>query len=473
MQQLNTNNTLKATLTDFLTNSDTKAFSAAHRQRIDFNMRNYEAKTAQGKARYADLEAAREEAQAIKNYAVENLADLLEEFEAKFSARSGNQLIWAENIAQAQQAVAEIVARHEARRVVKSKSMLSEEIQLNDFLARQGLEVLETDLGEYIVQLRNEPPYHIVTPAMHLSRGDVADLFEEKFGLPPNASPEYITNFVREKLRADFLSADIGITGANFLLADVGAIAITENEGNARLSTALPKIHIAIAGIERVLPRRSDLDLFLPLLAAYGTGQPLTVYNSIFYGAKTEAETDGPEFMYLILLDNGRSQIHQDTNLRHALDCIRCGACLNACPVYRNIGGHTYAAPYTGPIGAVIMPHLLDNQANSQFEKYAHLSNASSLCGACHDACPVRIDLPKMLLYNRQLEEIRGLKTKAESRAWRWWARIMRRRSLLNLPRWTKRAALSWYAPRLWGERRSFPNLPPQSFQQLWQSGQV
>jgi L-lactate dehydrogenase complex protein LldF len=458
----------------FIEKSENKAFSAQHRQRISFNMSKYDAKVAEGKAQFADLEAARTAAKNIKADTVAHLGEYLRQFEQHFTSRKGNTLIWAEDVAQAQKAVAEIVARHEARTVVKSKSMLSEEIHLNDFLAQLGVETLETDLGEYIVQLRNEPPYHIVTPAMHLSRHDIADLFTQRFGLPPNSSPEYITDFVRQQLRQQFLTADIGITGANFLLADTGSILITENEGNARLATSLPKIHIAIAGIERVLPRLADLDLFLPLLATYGTGQPLTVYNTIINGAKQADEADGAAFMYLILVDNGRSRMQQDPVLRQALACIRCGACLNACPVYRNIGGHTYDAPYTGPIGAVIMPHLgSQTTQNIDFQQNIHLSNASSLCSACHSACPVKIDLPSLLLYNRHLETQRGYKTRKESRLWIWWRRVMLRRSWLNLPQWLKRLSIAWFSRSAWGERRNFPSLPKQSFQQLWRKNEI
>ena len=257
-----------------------------------------------------------------------------------------------------------------------------------------GVEPVETDLGEFIVQLEGEPPYHILTPAMHKSKEDVARLFHEKFGTPPNETPQNLTAFTRGKLREKYLKAGAGITGANFLVADTGAVALTENEGNGIMSVAFPKVHIVIAGIEKVIPSLSDLGKIWPVLAQFGTGQQLTVYNSIFTGPKKENELDGPEHMYVILIDNGRSKLYQTHPQSEALKCIRCGACLNACPIYKNVGGHTYNTPYTGPIGSVITP-IFKGKA------YNHLADACSLCGRCTEVCPAKIPLHELLLHNR------------------------------------------------------------------------
>jgi len=240
---------------------------------------------------------------------------------------------------------------------------------------------VESDLGEYIVQLREEAPYHLVFPAMHLSRHEISDLFQEKLHTPPTDSPEELTMIARRALRLKYLEADIGISGANFGIAETGMISITENEGNARLTTALPKVHVALMGIEKVIPKLADLALFLPMLATAGTGQQITCYNSLIGGPRQPDETDGPEEFHLILLDNQRTQLLADAEQRDALHCIRCGACLNVCPIYRNVGGHTYATTYQGPIGSVITPHLRG------LMDWKHLSYASSLCGACTEHC--------------------------------------------------------------------------------------
>lgn len=455
-------------LSTFLEKSEEKAFSKSHRERLRFNMGQYHPKVAQGKEQFQDLEKARQLAKNIKAYTIEHLPFLLETFEKQFTARGG-KVIWAETTDEALAAIQKIIQEKAAKTVVKSKSMITEEIHLNDFLEKQGVDVLETDLGEFIVQVKGEGPYHIVTPAMHLSKEDIAALFHEKFQTAPNATPEELTAFVRTLLRERFAQAEIGISGANFLLADTGSIVLVENEGNARLSSTLPRTHIAIAGIEKMLPSIVHLDLFLPLLSTFGTGQKVTVYNTILSGPKQKNEVDGPEEMYIILLDNGRSDIMADTYMRESMYCIRCGSCLNNCPVYQNIGGHTYDSPYSGPIGAVISPHL----NIGGFEEYVHLSQASSLCGSCTENCPVNINLHKMLLYNRSYEEAEGLRPKSEQWMWAGWKRVMMSRTLMNAPSFAKNWVFQKFFAPQWGERRTLPKFPKQSFNQLWKSGKV
>lgn len=452
----------------FLEQAEAKAFSLDHRQRLAFNMGKYHTKVALGKQQFQDLPRARQVAKNIKARVMRELPELLEAFEANFTARGG-KVIWAEDIPQAQAAITQIIQEKQAQIVVKSKSMITEEIELNPLLEKNGVEVLETDLGEFIVQVKGEAPYHIVTPAMHLSKEDIAALFHEKFQTAPDATPEELTNYVRGVLRARFAQADIGISGGNFLLADTGSVVLVENEGNGRLTTTLPKTHIAIVGIEKMLPSIEDLDLFLPLLATFGTGQIMTVYNSILSGPRQSHEVDGPEEMYVILLDNGRSDLVGDDDMREALHCIRCGSCLNNCPVYQTVGGHTYDSPYSGPIGAVISPHL----GLGGFEAQTHLSQASSLCGSCTENCPVNINLHHLLLYNRAYEEEAGLRPTGETWSWKIWRQAMLNRGLMNGPAWSKNLMGQLFLSKWWGERRAFPKFPKKTFNQLWKAGKV
>ena len=452
----------------FINKAEEKAFSKEHRKRIQFNMNKYHKKVKLGKLQYQDLEAARAEAKSIKAYTMQHLAELLESFEEKFSARGG-KVIWAENTAEALSALDSIIDKAKAKTVVKSKSMITEEVGLNSYLENKGIEVQETDLGEYIVQIKGETPYHIVTPAMHLSKNDIAELFHEQFDTPLDASAEELTAFARKTLRQKFLEADIGITGGNFLVADTGSLVLVENEGNARLSTSLPSIHVAIVGIEKMIPQLEQLDLFLPLLATYGTGQRMTVYNTILSGPRQANEKDGPDEMYVILLDNGRSDVINDPNLVESMYCIRCGSCLNNCPVYQNIGGHTYESPYSGPIGAVISPHL----GIGEFDDYAHLSQASSLCGSCSDNCPVNIPIHQLLLRNRFYEEADNLRPASEKLVWRAWKKSMLHRSSMNAPAFTKNIFASLFLSKQWGARRKFPKFPSKTFNQLWKKGKV
>ena len=339
----------------FLKKSNEIAFDLKHRATIRFNIAKYDIAVDRGMKRYSNLELAKTRASFVKSQAINHLYDHLLQFEKNITA-NGATVIWAENEDEAIDAVKKILIRNNSKLVVKSKSMTTEEIELNHHLEEIGVEPLETDLGEYIVQLAGEKPYHIVTPCMHKSRQDIAELFTEKFNTPEGSTPEYLAAWVRQKLRAKFTTADVGITGANFLVADVGGIALTENEGNALMSVSFPKIHIVIAGIEKIIPRMQDLALMWPILAAHGTGQQISVYNSLITGPQKPGETDGPEKMIVILLDNKRSELYQNDDQYEALKCIRCGACLNACPIYRNIGGYTYDATYSGPIGSVITP---------------------------------------------------------------------------------------------------------------------
>lgn len=451
---------------DFKETAEKKAFDIKHRNTINFNMGRYHTSVEKGLEQYNDHDLARSRAAYIKTEAIENLDKHLLEFEENFT-KKGGKVIWAENRLQALHAIDAIFKANKAKMVVKSKSMTTEEIHLNEFLEDNKVEVVETDLGEYIVQLAGQKPYHIVTPAMHLSRQDVSDIFQEKLKIPPTDDATELTLTARRLLREKYTEAEIGITGGNFLVADVGGVAITENEGNARLSITFPKVHIAIVGIEKVVPKMEDLDLFWSLLSTSGTGQRLTVYNSIVTGPRQSNENDGPEEMYVVLLDNGRSKLLADAAKRQGLNCIRCGACLNACPVYKNIGGHTYNTTYSGPIGSIITPHY------AGMEKFKHLSYASSLCGACATVCPVRIDIPKQLLLNRHQSTQEKLPPRGERIGFNLWKRGMKKRRRMNmLGAGVKNIALKRFFKNTWGKRRENVVVAPKSFNQLWKERQ-
>ena len=378
----------------FLSEADRVSNDLKHRSTIKFNMAKYDAAVEKGKTRYRNIDEARKFVAFKKRIALKDLDSMLLNFEEKITSR-GAKVFWAINSIEAGNIINQIVKENNCKLLVKSKSMTTEEIEFNHGVERVGVESVETDLGEYIVQIAGEKPYHIVTPAMHKSKQDVNDLFTEKFQISNELSAEELTNFVREKLRKLYQKAEIGVTGANFIISDIGAVAVTENEGNAIMSTSFPKVHIVIAGIEKLIPSINDLGLCWPVLSSHGTGQAITVYNSIFSGPKKDDEDFGPEKMYVILLDNKRSDLLNEPVQSDSLACIRCGACLNACPVYRNIGGYTYNATYGGPIGSVLSPFY------QGFMESAHLSYACSICGKCTEVCPARIDLHTLLLHNR------------------------------------------------------------------------
>jgi L-lactate dehydrogenase complex protein LldF len=455
--------TMTETAANFIARSTIKAEDVDHRKKINFNIGRYDAVVPQAKLQFADLNLARERAKNIKWRAIETLDKQLEDFESAFSKRGG-RVIWAETAAQALEEIRTICKEKACRTIVKSKSMVTEEIKLNHFLEENGIESIETDLGEYIQQLDGEPPYHIVTPAMHKSKEDVAKLFYEKLNTKPGLSPEQLTLVAREKLRKKYVQAEIGITGANFIISDIGGIAVTENEGNARLSASFPKTHLVIAGIEKVIPSLTDLGLFWPLLATYGTGQRITVYNTIFTGPRQPGEADGPDEMILILLDNGRTNILANAKARESLYCIRCGACLNACPIYKNIGGHSYGTTYSGPIGSVITPHL------SGIPEWKHLSYASSLCGNCTEVCSVKINLHELLLDNRYEAVESGYATWQEKVAWRVWRRASLSRKLMNMGSQKQKNWLVKKAFNAWTAHRSALDFAPKTFNERWRT---
>ncbi|MFZ0889915.1 MAG: LutB/LldF family L-lactate oxidation iron-sulfur protein, partial [Candidatus Binataceae bacterium] len=348
---------------------------------------------AEARAEFPAYEAERDRARRIKEDAIGRLDQLLAQLKERLAA-NGWHVFFAADAQEAREYIVGVARLAGARRAVKGKSMTTEEIELNPALEAAGIQVVETDLGEYIVQLRGERPSHIITPAIHLSKEDIGALFSEKFGIPYTAEPEALTKVARERLREIFLGAEIGITGVNFAIAETGTIVIVENEGNGRLSSSMPETFVAVMGIEKVVPRLSDLSHFLEILARTATGQKLTTYTSFISGPRQAGEADGPADVHVVILDNRRTAMLADPVLREALYCLRCGACLNVCPVYRRIGGHAYGSTYPGPIGSIVSPALFGNAAG-------YLPFASTLCGACRDICPVRIDIPRILLHLR------------------------------------------------------------------------
>jgi L-lactate dehydrogenase complex protein LldF len=441
-------------------------------------LKNYRTETTAPDA-LPDYQELRTQANAVKKHTIENLDYYLEEFERNVEAHGG-KVVYAKDGKEVADFVLALAKDRGARLIVKSKSMTTEEVDLNERLEQQGLESVETDLGEFIVQLARERPYHIVAPALHLTRYDVADIFTKRLNVPRETVIEKQTAIARAVLRRKFLAADIGISGANFLVADSGAVALVENEGNIRLTTSTPKIHIAIAGIEKMIPRAQDLAVFLKLLGRSGTGQLLTVYTSFLSGPRRVGETDGPDEFYVVLLDNGRTRLLPDRGKRQSLYCIRCGACLNACPVYRKIGGHSFPWVYSGPIGAIITP---------QFMGLSHepgLPFVSSLCGACAEVCPVKIDIPKILLELRsdvKKAEARDHRNRLEKLAFRLFAWLMTHPRLYEMAgRMAASAAPTgssgWIrsvpAPmnigplRAWLSQRDLPPAPARSFRDMW-----
>ena len=381
--------------TQFLKDAAAHVRDSGHRAFVRKALGGYYTNRDLQKARYRDWEHARDAASLAKWSAVNRLDELLPRFVANFEANGGH-VHWARDAHEARTIILDLLRAAKAKAIIKSKCMTSEEIHLNAAMEKDGYGVVESDLGEFIQQLRGEPPYHFVFPCMHVRRDEISDLFGRHLGSAPTDSPEELTMIARRHMRRLYVDADVGITGANFLVAETGQISITENEGNARLTAALPRVHISISGIEKVVENLDDLSVLLPMLATAGAGQPMTCYNTLYSGPRQPGECDGPEEMHLVLLDNQRTAILADPEQRDSLHCIRCGACLNVCPIFKNVGGFTYGTTYQGPIGSVITPHLRG------LADWNHLSGASSLCGACTDACPVRIDIHHHLLHNRR-----------------------------------------------------------------------
>src|SRR5215213_6121178 len=420
-----------------------------------------------------DADGLRELAGQIKQHALDHLDYYLEQL-AENVRRNGGQVHFASTADDARRIILDIIKKAGCSRVIKSKSMVSEEINLAHVMELAGLDVVETDLGEFIVQIGKDKPSHLVAPIVHMDRASIAKLFSEYFGTAYNDDPHALTMQARTYLRDKFRYADFGMTGGNFLVAETGLVACVENEGNQRQSVSTPRVLLALVGIEKVVPRMADLAVMLKLLARSATGQPITIYTNIFGGPRGPGEKDGPEEFHLVLMDNGRTEILASEEYRETLRCIRCGACLNACPIYRKIGGHAYGSVYPGPIGALITP-LFQGLGN-----FKDLPQASSLCGACYEACPVKINIPRHLVNLRRDINQQHLNSAPERIVYRLWAWAMKSPFLYNtigmFQKWDlrRRAKQSGWVEKLpavaagWTQIRDMPAPAKKSFHQLW-----
>ena len=463
---------------NFTANADAAVADGALQSRLRV-LNNFTLRRAAAFAELPDGEALRDRARQIKAHTINHLDHYLVQLEQSVE-RLGGHVHWARTGDEACAIILDIARRNRVRRVVKSKSMATEEIHLNAALEAAGVEAVETDLGEYIVQLADEPPSHILAPAIHKSKADIADLFDRKLQAANLHEAEEITAVARARLRERFRSAEMGVTGANFAVAETGTVVLLENEGNIRLSTSLPRLHVAVVGIEKLIPRLSDLGVFLRILARSATGQTMSSYVSFITGTRRANEVDGADEFHLVLLDNGRTRILADEAKRESLYCLRCGACLNVCPVYQKIGGHAYGSVYSGPIGSIITPPLVG------IEKSKDLPFASSLCGACREVCPVRINIPHVLLSLRgdwsegaSDGEQRPRAPLAERLAIKAWAFAMKHPRLYN---WSFRLPAKLQGPLLkdgrferlplaasnWTRNRDFPAIAPKPFRALW-----
>jgi L-lactate dehydrogenase complex protein LldF len=424
------------------------------------------AKRDKAAASVPEWEELRTAAAALKAHTLSRLAEYLEAFEHNAS-RLGAVVHWAADAQEHNAVVLSILQERGLTRLVKSKSMLTEECHLNGFLEKHGVDVIDTDLGERIVQLAEQPPSHIVLPAIHMKKEEIGELFHHHLHTEAGASdPKYLTEAARGHLREKFLAADAGLTGVNFAIAETGGFVVCTNEGNADLGASLPRVHIACMGVEKLVPRAADLAVFLRLLARSATGQPVTSYTSHFHGPRPGGE------LHLVLVDNGRSALLASESHRRALACIRCGACMNTCPVFRRSGGHSYDATVPGPIGSLLAP-------SREPGRYAGLPFASSLCGSCSDVCPVRIDLHHQLLTFRQELSAQGLTPWSKRFAARAGSFVLQRPWLYRLVGWVGRAAMRWLPRPLlylrlnaWGRQRELPPAPAESFRAQFRSRQ-
>jgi L-lactate dehydrogenase complex protein LldF len=410
----------------------------------------------------------RKRAHDIKKETIDHLAHYLEEFERN-ALRNGIKVVWAQQGSEVCDYILRVARENETSLIVKSKSLTTDEIGLTHFLEKSGIATVETDLGEYIIQLADEPPSHITAPALHKSRDEIGRLFSEKLNIPFTSDPGELTEIARGVLRQKFMNAGVGISGVNFAVAETGTVVVVENEGNARLSTTLPKIHIAVMGLEKVIPRFQDLSVFLRILARSSTGQKFTSYVSMINSPRRQTEIDGPDEVHVVIMDNGRSELLADTVLREALLCIRCGACLNTCPVYQKVGGHTYGWVYPGPIGSVLTP------VYRGIDVAKDLPFASSLCGSCSSICPVKIDIHHLLLWLRNRAVIKKRTPFIERLIFKAFTLAMRSSRLYGasykLARFFQPLLLdrgTFLRVPIWSRSRDFPRLARKSFKEIW-----
>ena len=459
---------MERTPADFKTSSAKNIANARLRKTFYSATRHALEQRSQSIHQVPEWEQLRERGHQIKKEVINQLDFYLEQLESNIS-NNGGQVFWARDAAEASNYILRLCRRLNAKSVVKSKSMTTEEINLVSTLEKQGVEPIETDLGEFIIQVANETPSHIIAPALHMTRQQVGALFNKKFNIPYTDIPEELCAFARGKLRQKFLSTKLGISGVNFAAADTGTIVVVENEGNARMCTTLPKVHVAIMGLEKVIPRFEDLPVFLKLLSRSATGQKQTSYVSMINGPRNSEDLDGPEEFHLVILDNGRTEILSNPKLKESLFCIRCGACLNTCPVYQRVGGHSYGSTYSGPIGSVLTPLL------QGLDTAKDLPYASSLCGACSNICPVKIDLHHQLLWLREQVVKQHKSSWQERLVIHCYTSIMKDVRLYRFGSFFLRVLLKIFYKKGqyldipgWSKNRDFPPIAAKSFKELW-----
>lgn len=427
------------------------------------NVSRYDQAVRNGKSQYADLDLASRRGGYIRHKAINNLEKYLIEFESNFE-KNGGKVIWAVDAEEAVRHIVSILKKNQITRVVKSKTLLADEINLNEELTKSGINTTPTNPGEFILSHTDERPRHLSSVIIHKNHREIVDLLSQKHSLNPNLNTAGIHEFIRLHLREQLQSATASIVGANFLVAGTGSICLSENEGDAAINSAIPNIQIVLAGIDKIIPSVVSLDTLLPLFATYYSGDRLNTYNTIISGPRQETESDGPSEMYVVLIDNGRSDVIAHKQQRRALSCIDCGACQNACPVYKTIGGSAYGVTYTGPIGAIITPWM------KGIEEYKHLSYASSLCGSCSDVCPVKINLHDQILYNINDAVKMNTYTLSDNIKMKVWHQILKNRKLMDYGKsGFKNMVLRKVYGGKWGSNRILPEISKQSFKQLWE----
>ena len=438
-----------------------------HKEILGYNLDNYRAAYERVITKYYDLNNSKKKAHLLKWKAIDNIERYLLDFESNFT-RNGGRVIWANTAEGALAEIDKIVSARQVQSVVKSHAMILEEIGLQNYLVRQGIEPIETDLGKYITLLEKTSPSHVINPAVHLGFEEIAELFHQHHQTAKESSPKDILKTIRTLVRKDLQNCSVAISGANYLTADTGSVVIAENEGNNRVAVAFAHTHIVLAGIDKILPSINDLDLFLPFSASHDHGQNMNAWNTILSGPRKATETDGPEDMVVILIDNGRTNLLAQKEQRQGLYWMECGASTNACTLYRDIGGHAYQTTYSGPMGAVFTPYLTNNMGG-----YKYLSHASSFSKANSIPNPLHIDIQRLLLLNRREYAEQNTADDSNRKLWRWYTRFIKNRRLLDFfGTGVKNALLSLFLKKHWGKKRHFPKIVEKSFAKQWQMKQ-
>ena len=441
----------------FIENSEI-AFNEEHWQKINYNTSCYEKNFAKGNVNYRNMHLEKERAYNLSNKSLMQMEKLLVDFDTHFT-ENGGKVLWARDAEDARTQIFDILVRNKANAVSRSNSTVLDEIDMNGFLGRKSIRVVETNVGRFALKTKDMPAYHPLFPAIHLSKEEINGLLTEKYKLKPDSSPKQMVNFVRHQVSDDIKDVDVCITGANFLLSDVGGVVLTENEGNILKATTKAKIHIVVSGIAKVIPSMDDLSVLLPLLSSHATGQCLAAVNSITFGP---AKNGRPEQMYVILLNNDRSEIIAHEKQRKMMSCIHCGACVSVCPVYKNIGGYAYDSSHMGPMGSIMIPLMRG------LKDYAYLTSACSLCGKCAEICPVKIPLDDLIIENRHLvatEKVGDAKMEVMFKRMIWHCKSRRK---MDVHLFLKRMELKRFLGAFWGDRRELPELAPKSFSQIW-----